>query len=436
MALVKIDKITLCQSTNPDVWMQLSVPEPGHKEDMYSIGFTGWIRSKESNFKSLTLRDPISNNASMHPLLEADAARWIEKILAKNKQYFSFSVGVIGFSLEFDLILSGTLGDDSVVKLAKIKGTRHPVRSSFTPSLQPLILNSLGRTGTTMLMRLLSAHQQIVAQKVYPYEVRASNYWMHFLKVLSAPYSGPQQNRQNFLNQQSRIVSNLTNDPIYTTKHQVKKWVDVRYVENMAAFCQQSVEEYYLSVAESQEETDSMYFVEKYSPNHIPSVIWELYPKAREIILVRDFRDMLSSINAFNAKMGELWFGRKRVLTDEEYVERLGHRDIRSLHRAWIARRGKVHLVRYEDIILKPMETVRSMLQYLSLEHSDDTITKMLSAVTAIDDKEERERTEAHKTSKSPEDSIGRWKKDLSPSVQSLCKKEFGHILEDFGYSD
>lgn len=436
MALINIDEITLYQSTNPDVWMQLSVPEPGHKEDVYSIEFTGWLRSKESNFKSLTVRDPISKSVFTYSLREPGESRGMKRILSKEKQRFSFSVGVIGFSLEFDLILSGTLGDNSVVKLATIKGTRHPVRSSFMPSLQPLILNSLGRTGTTMLMRLLSAHQQIVAQMVYPYEVRASNYWMHFLKVLSAPYSGTQQDWQSFLQQQSSIVSNITNDQKYTTKHQVKNWVGVRYVENMAAFCQQSVEEYYLSVAESQEETNSMYFVEKYSPYHVPSIIWELYPKAREIILVRDFRDMLSSINAFNAKRGGLGFGRKRVLTDEEYVEQLGQRGIRNLHQAWIARREKVHLMRYEDIILKPMETVRSMLQYLSLEHSDDTITKMLSAVTAIDDKEERERTEAHKTSKSPEDSIGRWKKDLSPSVQSLCKKEFGHILEDFGYSD
>ena len=41
--------------------------------------------------------------------------------------------------------------------------------------------------------------------------------------------------------------------------------------------------------------------------------MWELYPRAREVILVRDFRDMVSSMFAFNAKRGFQGFRRGSV---------------------------------------------------------------------------------------------------------------------------
>lgn len=432
MDLVQIDEIDLHQLKYPGIAFKLNSPEPGRKEKVHSIEFNGWVRSRKSSFKSLTVRDSKSGSFSTHSVRRAGSGRGLKKLLSQQKnQRFNFSVGVIGFPLEFELVFSGILEDNSVVKLATIKGVREPVRSSFKPSLQPLVLNSLGRTGTTMLMRLLSAHPHIVAQMIHPYEVHASSYWMQFLKVLSGPYSAsPQQDAQDFLLQHSTIGPNPTYDANYVKDHHIKNWIGVRYIEDMAAFCQQSLEGYYLNVAASQNEIASAYFVEKYSPSHIPWIIWELYPKAKEIILVRDFRDMLSSINAFNAKRGFLGFGRKRVLTDEEYVEQLGQKGILNLYRAWLTRRDKVHLVRYEDVILNPMSTVRSILQYLELDHSDDIVRAMVSAVTTSESKKEQD----HKTSNSPEESIGRWMKDLSPSLQALCEKEFGAILKEFGY--
>ena len=51
--------------------------------------------------------------------------------------------------------------------------------------------------------------------------------------------------------------------------------------------------------------------------------MWELYPDARELILVRDPRDMLASILAFNRRRGFDAFGREDVGTDQEYVHRI-----------------------------------------------------------------------------------------------------------------
>lgn len=441
MTLVTINKIEVHQSSSAKFVFEINSPAAGRNEDVYAIEFEGWVRSFNAYCKSITIRDVVSGASSTHPLYHAGMTRrTLASIrdLLRNKssmrpmyhQHFNILANVVGFCPDFKLVMQGAMDDGSVIKLATISGTRKPVRSSFKPLLQPIILNSLGRTGTTMLMRLFSAHPNIVVQKPYPYEVHVASYWAQFFKVLSAPYPGPERDVPNIQQHHPAIMPNVNFISKYMSDPQVKYWVGVRYVEDLAGFCQQSMEGYYKSVAAAQNQKVPMYFAEKFYPSFIPWIIRDLYPKAKEIVLVRDFRDMLASINAFNAKRNSVKFGRNKVQSDEDYVRRLSVKGIHNLHQAWMARRDKVHLVRYEDVILDPINTLRSILQYLGLEHSNSTIETMLSAASTV----ENEAEQAHRTSRSPEESIGRWKKDLSPSLQALCEREFGSILKSFGY--
>src|SRR5207248_557150 len=63
-----------------------------------------------------------------------------------------------------------------------------------------------------------------------------------------------------------------------------------QYVEDLAGFCQRSIEDFYLQIGTMQERRNPRYFAEKYIPTQLPRIMWELYPKAREVFLVRDFR--------------------------------------------------------------------------------------------------------------------------------------------------
>lgn len=441
MPLVTIDKIEIHQIPNTKYAFEINSPTAGQSEDAYSIEFEGWVRSFNSYGKTITIRDVVSGGSSIHPLYHAgmtrrmlasirDLFRHKSAVRPMYHQHFKISASVVGFCLDFKLVLQCLMDDGSVIKLATIDGSRQPITSPFKPSLQPLILNSLGRTGTTMLMRLFSAHPKIVVQKPHPYEVHTVSYWTQFFKVLSAPYPGPDQEIPNIQQHQSVVTPNINFVSKYMNDPQIKRWAGVKYVEDLAGFCQQSMEGYYLSVAAAQGKKSPVYFAEKFYPSFIPWILWDIYPEAKEIILVRDFRDMLASINAFNKKRNTVKFGRNRVENDEGFIKRLSVKGIRNLHQAWLARQDKAHLVRYEDVVLNPMETLRGILQYLELDDSDDEIRTMLSAINVGNDKEQK----AHMTSKSVEESIGRWRKDLSPSLQVLCEREFGHILKSFGY--
>ena len=39
-----------------------------------------------------------------------------------------------------------------------------------------------------------------------------------------------------------------------------------------------------------------------------------------------------------------------------------------------------------------------------------------------------------HRTTDSVEASVGRWRRDLEPSLQELCADAFGETLYEFGY--
>ena len=66
-------------------------------------------------------------------------------------------------------------------------GQRRPLTTAYAPRLQPLLVTSLGRMGTTLLMRMLAAHPGVVTYDRPPYEARGGKYWLHVLKTLAAP---------------------------------------------------------------------------------------------------------------------------------------------------------------------------------------------------------------------------------------------------------
>ena len=83
------------------------------------------------------------------------------------------------------------------------------------------------------------------------------------------------------------------------------RWFGREYVERLATFCQRSIDDWYTTVAETQGQSGARYFAEKHLwPNYIPVLMRELYPAAKEVFLVRDFRDMAHSIMAFDRKRG------------------------------------------------------------------------------------------------------------------------------------
>ncbi len=409
----------------------IDAPRPGGR-DVYDIEVAGWVLGRTAEVTGIEVhvegavlkRAPIDQQRSDvrsafpdHPNAAISGFRtW---------------VSVVGVEPGAPLQLRAVLSDDTRVRLATIKLTHQPVASGFQPNLRPLMLTTIGRAGTTWTMRLLSEHPEIVVHRWHPYELRTARYWWHMFKVLSEPrdpYNSAQADR--FQTNRDTIGKNpFYPEPIAVTPG-LGEWMGRTYVERLCRFCQQQAEDTYELIAKAQGQPNAVFMAEKHRADSLPGLVWELYPQAKEIFLVRDFRDVLSSMLAFNVKQGFRAFGPPHIETDEEFARYLRNTTIRQLSRSWPKRQDRAHLIRYEDLMQDTEATLRGMLGYLGLDASDAIVDGMIARAS-----EENENSRRHRTSAGTGASIARWKQSLSPSVQAVCNEVYADVLEQFGYA-
>ena len=294
-------------------------------------------------------------------------------------------------------------GDD--VELGRIEIERQPLEVACKPSLSPVMVTSVGRSGSTLLMQYLAHHPAVVVRDAYPMEATIAR----------------------------RIFARLPEQSLNEVCQDARGSADVeRLHDSMRRAGERALVEAvaaYSAIAETQgraPEATRFYAEKNLSPEWL---VWELCPSAREIVLVRDPRDMICSSLAFNAKRGRIAFGRQDVDTDHEYV---AHRA--SMARPWVIepwrdRKDRVHLVRYEELVARPHDTLRGIFAYLGTDASAAVIGQLVDAVTGSDEVLER-----HGTSGSALASVGRWRHDLAPELADACEREFVDYMRLFGY--
>ena len=329
---------------------------------------------------------------------------------------FSATIGALGLPAECEVLVRARLHDGRSAALAMVTIRRAPLVAAHEPRLTALLVTMLGRTGSTWLMRLLSLHPEVVVHPSQHYETRAGSYWLHMLKMLSEPENQP------YLHEPAGHF-HLTDDP------RLEAWHSGPQLQRTTSFCLDSLQRFYAEVAAAEGAEEARYFAEKYHPDHVPTLLRELWPSAREILLVRDLRDVLCSIRSINAKRGTQDFGRNLVDSDERYIREHLAREAQLLLDAWEQRRERTVLVRYEDLILEPVQTLERVLSAVGLDARPSLIERLMRL--AFSDTAE---LAFHRTTRMPRASVGRWRTDLDPELCAVCEEAFGDVLDQFGY--
>jgi hypothetical protein len=131
----------------------------------------------------------------------------------------------------------------------------------------------------------------------------------------------------------------------------------------------------------------------------------------REIVIVRDPRDVLCSAAAF-------W--------------RLPHTEAFEMLQTTLPRLEEIYrqsdsdsfFIRYEDLIRKPVETWNDTYRFIGIEPRALDISEETSTLFG-----------KHGTSGSPDQSIGRWRQDLTPDEIRQCNFTFQSFMRQFGYN-
>jgi hypothetical protein len=353
---------------------------------------------------------------------------------------FVGQVGVLGLPRHFVLVVTALLQgegkDDRIrVPVAEVRGHWRRGSKPIECRYQPLMLTCLGRSGTSWAMRLLSEHPGIAAQMRHPYEFQPGVYFMHLMKVLGDPADHDRSSHpERFVNDLTSIGHNPFAHPRlldgFTDSAAMREVFGSAYHAELERFCKRSIELVYDGIAKDQGDVQPRYFAEKQLPGHVQVLSWALFDDAREIILVRDFRDLLCSAISFNEQRRILAFGRENAESDEQWIRNMATRGVQRLLEAWRSRQDRALLVRYEDLIRQPTESLKRIFEYADLDAEVDTLEGILERA-GVDTPE----SERHRTSKDAISSLGRWRSELPPHLLEVANHEMKTALEAFGYT-
>ncbi len=344
------------------------------------------------------------------------------------KKLWTGATGNYGFEFRFNAPLSifskhhvavRFLATGSILNNGEMTLDRIAVPPPAEPSgPMPVLLNGMGRSGTTLMMSRLSRHPEIVVGTRYPFEIKLASYYsLAFRTLVSTADRLNSTNPDSMTAQEFYIGFNPYNQPgfhsIIKDPNCLFKYFNITAPAQIGDAFRKVIWNYYDILKVDQGKLSARYFAEKVGLEDVsrygPRV---LFGQVREIFLVRDLRDYLCSAHKFwnhskSESLHSMLGAANHILKIQERAE------------------NDTVFLRYEDCVMKPSETMEKVKQFLGLQ-------KLFSSSS----EEESSLFHVHATSNSPASSIGRWKTELTEEEIAVCNTTYSEFLERFGYFD
>jgi hypothetical protein len=396
----------------------------GFVDEMSRDLVAGWAIDMDHPGQSVDVM--ISVNGRVATIVETshsrlDVSERMKEVI--KPELHSAITGSYGFAFSFDPPLSVFREQNVEVRFAATdellgNGLKQlGVPKSGNTKISPLLVTAAGRSGSTLLMQRLARHPGIVIADRYPFEIKLISYYSRAYQVL---ISGEDRKRSSnpgtIVDDPYFIGFNPYNRPGYFAiakdRRIMADFFERKVPQTLADAFGQLLLGYYGVLAADQGKAGARFFAEKASPNETVRQGARLFSRgARELLLIRDPRDIICSANAF--------WKVSRELGPVELAE-----ELRRLQAAYDDNSDDTMLVRYEDLVTRSAEIIAAIHHFLGLPASSD--------LTNVP--EDEALFSRHATSATPADSIGRWKTDMSRNEISICEREFGGFLARFGY--
>jgi hypothetical protein len=338
------------------------------------------------------------------------------------RQRGTYGDGAHAFTYVFDPPLSPLRAYEIVVRFADPPADVPTGRFRIEPTapynltLRPLLITATGRSGTTLLMRRLGNARDVVIADVYPFEMKLLTYYGHALQVLTTASSV-----------KNRItLDELTSDPyslglnpfhhpqmapVYPNPALLYNFFGRRSAARLHPAFRNIIDDFYRDMQLHTRKPQALFFAEKCDVFSSARNFARLaFDGVKELLLVRDPRDVHCSRRAFWSDTAESSL--QNLKTVQASILPILQADSHN-----------VHVVRYEDLIQQPAETLLRISTYLGLQHTIE-----------LNPASERKIFSSHGTSADPASSIGRWQHELSAEERVAFTQAFKPFLEAFGY--
>jgi hypothetical protein len=297
--------------------------------------------------------------------------------------------------------------------------------------LTPILVDCTGRDGSTLMMRLLATSPEIVAPGPYPYEKKYFAYLWRWSRLLerhdkSALWTDgdlaslAQEPRKPFIGP-PRWSFDLVPAAAESEPSVSRRMFDLVWAEFTRRAANQVREEH------GDHSGDVRYYAEKHQDTWLVDI--DQLPAVKVLVLLRDPRDTFVSFHAFHEKrMTEQEGNFEAALpgpgeTPEERTTRFINREGERMR--WIATLlgdERFPIFRYEDLVVDLPRQARRLEDWLSVRVDPEA---------AIGDANLQS---VHVSARTPESSIGRWKREMEPELAQRFNREIGEELKALDY--
>jgi hypothetical protein len=326
-----------------------------------------------------------------------------------------------GFQLTFDPALPSAMDIQLVVRV-RDTAEMLPNWEVFLPAIQkettlsPILVTASGRSGTTLLMGTLAKSQSIIVAENHPYEIRLLAYYATAFKVLTSQANFEKSMHPDRLQGDGFHVgfnpfSRGTDVPWFRSKNlSVELFSNYARAELLVSF-KKIIVEYYERLRDDQGKREAKFFAEK--TNNLQSLARQFprkaFGKVKEIVLVRDPRDLLCSQRSY-------------FKLDDFNVSPIVKNCV-DLTNIVGGQLEDILILKYEDLVMDGENIIQTLMNFVGVD----------VPTTTIDAKEEM-LFRKHATSPSADASIGRWRSDLPKATVNLINDGCAAFLERFGY--
>lgn len=265
-----------------------------------------------------------------------------------------------------------------------------------------------GRTGSTLLMQLLSTSDAVVFDDRYPAEYRWLSYFARTAEMMTVPFE------ENTHPGVTRFFFGPDREwgpvPFASEVIDPAELGDALLGGMWAAWSRRV----------RQRRPGAAMYAEKLAVD-VDTVVDAGIP-IRVIDLVRDPRDVFASILAFTAS-GVDGFGRRPGQSDDDFLETFLTTFRRGVDTIARTRPGiERRLVHYEGLVDDLDRVSGSLADWLGIDLDPDRVSAQV------------DQHAHHITAPSPAESIGRWRRDLAPAVTRRILDELGDVMHLLGY--
>ena len=405
--------------------------ESGAASDIYALKVRGWAigsRQPVTHFE-LAHRGMVLEKVAALPSPELAALRPDDQYAGQSR--VELPVSSLDLPYRFHLVVRAVLADQTRARVAALTGTRAALPGGPATGPGPILLSTIGRSGSTAVSNLLCHHPDLAGYRTWDAETRMVSYWTSVLRALARPAGYERQLEAAGHLEGNWWLGEAPPDPEFADDPALAV-LGVDAVEAAASFCRSQMGLIGSWLVAASGKPGARYLVEKAAPHWVRSVAEmseELDPRTREIVLVRDFRDVACSMFAYTQRRGFTGFGPRPGASMDETIRWLSAGGASSLV-DYIGRRGaQAHVFRYEDLITRPAAALAEMLEYVGVDARSQTVAAMLERLGA-----ESARRDNHATTASPEKSLGRWRHELDADQQALAQHLLRPQLDALGY--